>query len=452
MNYFLIISIFLTISFGFSDDELKLWGVSKEEAVKNPNDVLLYLQGRYPNPITYRLPEKKPLSAVGKLGEMLFHDTELSSSGKLSCVSCHDPINAYGPPLGMKNIMFGGENLKEAGFRPPPTLRYLYRQNGFRIGPDMDDDLGLSQQPPPEGTVIAVKTVDSTAASAMNIVPQGGLFWDGRASTLQEQAIGPIMSHFEMAAPSFEWLANKLKTPHYENIFKQLFGEYIYENTNHLISQMQFAIARYQIEDQEKFYPFSSKYDKWVQGEVKFTPAEMRGFFAFNDPKRGNCAACHLSQPSPDGLPALFTDQQYEAFGVPRNTEISANAELDWYDLGVCGPFRKDFEQYTQYCGFFRTPTLRNSARRGVYFHNAKYTTLKEVMDFYNLRDTNPEKIYPLDKNGNVLKYDDLPKKYHKNIDTVNPPFGKKPGEKPAMSEQDIDDIIAFIKTLDDEN
>ena len=446
-----ILLLFSTLSFAFDKEELARYGVSEEEAAENPADTALYLQGKYPHPVAYRLPEKKPLSQVAELGKVLFHDASFSASGKLSCAGCHVPSNAFGPPADMKTVMYGGPQLDLSGFRPPPTLRYLYRQNGFRIGPDMDDDdLGLSQQPPPEGTVIAVKTANGTATSAMNMVPQGGLFLDGRASTLQEQADGPLMSPFEMAAPSHAWLAERLKTPYYETVFKQLFGPGIYGNQDLLIAQMEFALARYQIEDQEAFYPFTSKYDDWVQGKATLTPAEMRGFFAFTDPKRGNCAACHLARPGRDGLPPLFTDQQYEAFGVPRNVEIPANRNPDWYDLGLCGPFREDFKQHTQYCGFFRTPTLRNIARRKVYFHNARYTTLEEVMDFYNFRDIHPEKIYPKDAAGQVLKYNDLPKQYWKNVDTVNPPFDKKLGEKPAMSEQDEKDIVTFLKTLSD--
>ena len=90
------------------------------------------------------------------------------------------------------------------------------------------------------------------------------------------------------------------------------------------MSEAMFAIARYQIED-PSFHPFTSKYDAWLQGKARFTPAEARGYLAFNDPTKGNCAACHLDKPTQDGLPPLFTDFQYEALGVPRNAAIPAN-------------------------------------------------------------------------------------------------------------------------------
>jgi cytochrome c peroxidase len=57
----------------------------------------------------------------------------------------------------------------------------------------------------------------------------------------------------------------------------------------------------------------------------------------------------------------------------------------------------------------FLTPTLRNVAERKVFFHNDVYHDLKQVMDFYNLRNTEPEKIYPRDTSGKVQKYNDLP-------------------------------------------
>jgi cytochrome c peroxidase len=64
-------------------------------------------------------------------------------------------------------------------------------------------------------------------------------------------------------------------------------------------------------------------------------------------------------------------------------------------------------------------------------------------------RDTNPEKWYPRDANGNVRKFDDLPAAYRVNVD-VEPPFGGHPGDRPALSDDEIDDVVAFIRTLTD--
>lgn len=104
----------------------------------------------------------------------------------------------------------------------------------------------------------------------------------------------------------------------------------------------------------------------------------------------------------------------------------------------------------TQYCGMFLTPTLRNVATRHVFFHNGVDHTLQEVMNFYDFRDTDPGKIYPLGPDGKVEKYNDIPARYRANADVVDPPFDRKLGEAPAMTEADMRDIIAFLGTLTD--
>ena len=104
----------------------------------------------------------------------------------------------------------------------------------------------------------------------------------------------------------------------------------------------------------------------------------------------------------------------------------------------------------TQYCGLFMTPTLRNVATRHVFFHNAVFSSLKQVLDFYNFRDTSPQRIYPRGADGTVEKFNDLPPLYRTNVDVTDPPFDRKIGDPPAMTDADEDDIIAFLKTLVD--
>ncbi len=171
----------------------------------------------------------------------------------------------------------------------------------------------------------------------------------------------------------------------------------------------------------------------------------MRGYLLFNDPQKADCGGCHLDQPTPDGLPPLFTDHQFEALGVPRNDALAANRDPAYFDLGICGPYREDLAGQTQYCGMFLTPTLRNVATRHVFMHNGVYHTLQQVMDFYDFRDTEPGKVYP---GGN--KYNDIPKQYQANVDVTDPPFDRKVGEIAAMTAQDEQDIIAFLATLTD--
>jgi cytochrome c peroxidase len=216
-----------------------------------------------------------------------------------------------------------------------------------------------------------------------------------------------------------------------------------------VVSEAMFAVARYQVED-PSFHPYSSKFDAWLEGKARLSPAEMRGYVLFNDPNKGDCGACHLDQPTVDDQPPLFTDHQFEALGVPRNPELAVNRNPKYYDLGICGPYRTDLAAQTQYCGMFLTPTLRNVATRRVFFHNGEYHDLRHVMDFYDFRDTNPEKIYPKDAKGQVEKYDDLPRADWANIDTADPPLTLQMGQTPALTGAEEKDIIAFLQTLDD--
>ena len=409
------------------------------------------LTGQNPRPVHLERPPTAPLSTLALLGKQIFYDASLSASGQQSCATCHSPSHSFGPPNHL-SVQLGGPHMADAGYRPPPTLTYLYRQSAFSIGPDLNDaDAAVNldaEAAAAQGVPRQTKSAGS-ATAAPNIVPQGGLFWDGRADTLQSQAYGPMMNPVEMANKSEADVADKLAHSKYADTFKKMFGPQIFNRPKLLIAEAMSAVSRYQIED-ASFHAFTSKYDAWLEGRASMTQAELHGMKLFNDPDKANCAGCHLSQVTPDGLPPLFTDTQYEALGVPRNPNLAQNKDPKFYDMGVCGPFRSDVAKQTQFCGMFLTPTLRNTAERGVYFHNGVYHTLKQVMDFYNLRNTSPEKIYPRDANGKVQKYDDLPSQYQANIDVADAPFDRKFGDKPAMTEQEIDDIIAFMKTLDD--
>jgi cytochrome c peroxidase len=280
------------------------------------------------------------------------------------------------------------------------------------------------------------------------MVPQGGLFWDGRANTLQNQALSPLLDPREMDGGSIAIVAEKLRNAPYANRMLQLFGPRVFNDPRLAVAEALFAVGRYQIEDRS-FHPYSSKFDYWLEGKASFTPSELRGYVLFNDKTKANCGGCHADQPSREGLPPRFTDTQYEALGVPRNDALLVNQDPAYFDLGICGPYRTDMSAETQYCGMFTTPTLRNVATRRVFFHNGVYRTLQQVMDFYNFRDTAPEKIY-LRKQGAVQKFDDLPPRNHGNVDVADPPFDRHAGDTPAMTADDEADIIAFLQTLND--
>jgi cytochrome c peroxidase len=410
------------------------------------------LPGENPNPIHLVRQRVAPLSVMASIGREIFFDTSLSSSGKMSCASCHSPDHAYGPP-NEGPVMLGGPTLSLPGARAVPSLTYLERQPAFSIGPDKDDGnenaRSLTQQAEIGKTADRVQKIAMQTAQSANIVPQGGLFWDGRANSLQLQATGPLLDPREMDGGSIEIIAEKLRQAPYTKGFAQLFGENIFENTRLLVAEATFAVGRYQIEE-PSFHPYTSKYDYWLEGKARLSESEMRGLRLFNDPEKANCAGCHTSQPGFNGRPPRFTDTQYEALGTPRNLALADTKDPNYFDLGVCGPIRKDIAAQTQFCGMFKTPTLRNTAVRHTFMHNGVYHTLQEVMDFYNFRDTNPEKVYPRAADGTVQKYNDIPVKYHANVDVADPPFNRHLGDTPAMTDQDEADIIAFLKTLND--
>ena len=408
------------------------------------------LPGENPNPVHLIRRPAPPLSAMAKLGQDIFFDTSLSSSGKMACASCHSPEHAYGPPTGAP-VLLGGPALTLPGLRAVPSLTYLERQHEFSIGPDdaLNENVDLAKEAEIGKTAVRAEKIATDTAQSTNVVPQGGLFWDGRAHTLQMQASGPLLDPREMDGGSIEIIAEKLRNAPYAKKFAMLFGERVFKSTKLLVDEATFAVGRYQIEE-PSFHPYTSKYDYWLEGKARLSEAEMRGLRLFNDPEKANCAGCHTSQPSREGYPPRFTDTQYEALGTPRNFALVDTKDPNYFDLGVCGPLRKDIAEQTQFCGMFKTPTLRNTAVRRTFMHNGVYHTLQEVMDFYNFRDTNPEKVYPVGADGKVQKYNDIPPQYHANVDVADPPFNRHLGDVPAMTAQDESDIIAFLQTLND--
>ena len=157
---------------------------------------------------------------------------------------------------------------------------------------------------------------------------------------------------------------------------------------------------------------------------------------------------CHPSARGSDGSMPLFTDFTYDNLGLPRNPEIGANADASYYDLGLCQ--RADLTTRTDLCGAFKVPSLRNVAVRQAYFHNGYFKSLKEAVTFYVQRDTNPEKWYPLNADGSVAKFNDLPAQYHRNVNTTEVPYNRKLGDAPALTDSEVDDVVAFLNTLTD--
>lgn len=228
---------------------------------------------------------------------------------------------------------------------------------------------------------------------------------------------------------------------------RQAFGPRLFDDDERAWNALVLSLEVFQ-QSPKDFAPFSSRYDEYLRGRVVLTPQEARGLALFEDKGKGNCASCHVSAVKRGAFP-LFTDMGHIAIGVPRNPAIAANRDPGFHDLGLCGPLRTDLKDHAEYCGLFKTPSLRNVATRQAFFHNGAMHSLEQAVRFYAQRDTNPERFYPRDAKGRVRKYDDLPVRYRRNLN-VEPPFGGTPGGRPSLSEQDIQDVVAFLRTLND--
>ena len=389
------------------------------------------------------------LSLAAQVGQKMFFDTRLSGSGQMACASCHDPKAAYGPPNNLA-VQLGGTKLDAAGTRAVPSLRYKDYTPPYA---DLLDN--------PDGISVPG--------------PGGGYTWDGRAATLAEQAQIPLLAANEMANASAASVVATLQAGPYADLFRQAFGSQAFANVDSAFSNARQALQAYQLED-PSFHPYSSKFDLYAGNKIggSLSAAEQRGLKVFSNPQTGNCASCHYQGAGLNGSSALFTDFSYEAIGVPRNPAIPANADPGQFDLGICGPLRTDHPSApgNTFCGMFKAPTLRNVAVRTSFFHNGVMHSLEQVIRFYNTRDTMPELWYPTVggtpkavpdagfptyglvttqyAGGTVQKYNDLPASFIANLDTQLPLDGRSAHSTPPMSEQDIADLICFLRTLTD--
>jgi cytochrome c peroxidase len=289
--------------------------------------------------------EKVPsAAALTALGRELFADAGLSASGKLACASCHDPQHDFGPPNDLA-VQRGGDDGRSFGVRAVPSLKY-------------------TQNVPP----FTEHFVDDEEDDSVDQGPAGGRMWDGRSQSFHDQARLPLFSPFEMANRDADSVVARVQAGHAAQ-FRRVFGARIFADRALAFKGVLMALEAFQ-QSPAEFYPYSSKYDAFLRHRILLSARESRGLRAFNDPERGNCARCHPSGMQKGALPQ-FTDYGFAAIGAPRNAGIPANGERDYYDLGLCGPLRTDLKDRAEYCGLFRTPSLRNVARRGVFLHNA---------------------------------------------------------------------------------
>lgn len=363
-------------------------------------------------------------SRLEKIGEALFNDPALSEPRGTACLNCHLPGTG-----------FANNNGSRAGVALGSTANSLGTRNAMANF--------YSHLAPPFSFRVVGEDVD----------PQGGLFWDGRADTLNAQALAPLLNAKEMNNRTAASVVAKVAKASYARDFLAEFGPNIFKSPDLAFQKIGVAIAAF--ESRSTPTRFSSKYDHFIRGTVQLAPDEARGMAIFRDPERGNCAVCHTMNPtSADPKDSLFTDFAFYAEGIPRNSKIPANANPSRFDLGVCGPDRSrpalppnvpGNVSIERFCGTFKMPSLRNVAQRQAFMHNGVFTKLRDVVSFYATRNSDPKRWY-----GPAGVPNDLPTAYLPNILRDRVPFNRPAQAGPALTGPEIDDLVAFLGTLSD--
>ncbi len=338
-------------------------------------------------------------SKIEILGKRMFMDPNFSRNGTQSCNTCHEKRLAFVDPANVSDpansVVSLGDDGVSTGDRNSPTAAYA----GYspKLHWDTQKDVYV-----------------------------GGMFWDGRATgwilgdPLAEQAQGPPLNPVEMNMPSKEAVVNVIRHARYANMFLQVFGPDALDDVDKAYDYFALAIAAF--ERSGWVQKFNSRFDS---GDLN--AQELRGYELF----KANCSECHSADPGPDGSPPLFTDYSYHNIGLPANPLLADKGT----DLGLGGFLEKDYASdapiigdgnYEAQYGKFKVPTLRNIAVTPPYGHNGYFASLRDMVSFHNSRDTGnwpePEVSDNLDDEvGNM-----------------------------GLSEQDIDDIVAFLHSLTD--
>ncbi len=319
--------------------------------------------------VRMEVPPENPLTIEGvELGRQLFYDPILSADSTVSCATCHLPALAFsdGRPvsIGVKG---------RPGRRNAPSLvnvGYYYK----------------------------------------------GLFWDGRAATLEEQALHPVRDEREMAA-SWPAVVERLRRhPRYPHLFRQAFG------IRHASQIDSLLVARALAQFQRTLISADSRFDRVKRlGIEEFSPAEKRGWTIFFDASmdvpHAECGHCHIDP--------LFTTQEFVNNGVEP-----VGADGHYPDPG-----RREVTGNRWDEGKFRVPTLRNIALTAPYMHDGRFATLGEVVDHYTSGGHFSDNVDPNVRQLKMEKRDkaDLIAFLHTLTDTGfvnNPAFGNPFVEK----------------------
>lgn len=346
------------------------------------------------------------------LGEALFSDTNMSKNRTQSCATCHSP---------------------EAGFSDP-------RDNGYGAAVSRavslgDDGTSIGDRNAPTASYARFSPVFHKNADGVYV---GGLFWDGRARDLEAQAGGPPLNPLEMGMPSKQAVVERLmENPDYVTAFKRHFGDTVFDDPEVAYGAMTQSIAAFERTD--VFAPFDSRYDRSLRGEVTLTKQEELGRTLFFSQQFTNCNLCHQLKTLPGAEKETFTNYQFHNIGTPVNRAVrKANGSSDnAADLGLLA--NTEVSEASE-AGKFKVPTLRNVAVTGPYMHNGVFNDLRTAVVFYN-------------------RYNSTDPAWQINPETGEP-WGDPRLEKtlslkelthgPALDDQRIDALVAFLKTLTD--
>jgi cytochrome c peroxidase len=357
------------------------------------------------------------------LGRALFFDVNLSQDRTQSCATCHDPALAF-----IDWRAFVPPNASPAGSAPVPHLPGAASMGG--------DQHSLGDRNAPTASYAA--HIPPLTLNAQNDYV-GGLFWDGRANTLEDQAAGPPLNTIEMAMVDKAQVLQRLReNANYGYAFKGLFGADVLEDADSAYTALTQAIAAF--ERTELFSPFDSKYDRYLKGEYTPTEAETLGMTLFFSTQFANCNQCHQLQPRPEMALETFTNYKYRNIGVPVNTALRAANGFgpDHVDRGLRdNPAVTDDAQ----SGRFRVPTLRNVALTGPYMHNGVFQDLRTVVLFYNKYLARGSKAQINPETGANWGAPEVAE----NLALEELESGR------ALGDKEIDGLIAFMRMLTDQ-
>ncbi len=341
-----------------------------------------------------------------QLGKFIFTDPDLSNPAGQSCQDCHEPVFAFTDPV--KTIAVSeGVILGRFGNRNAPSVAY-------------------SGVIPEFGIIAGGEFI-------------GGLFWDGRAQNLTEQAKGPFTNSLEMNNANSADVITKIQAAPYADLFNQLCGT----NPDKFTCATE-AIAEF--ERSPEMNKFNSKFDVSFNS---LTVQEMRGLALFTS--KGQCFICHPE-------PYFFTDFDYANIGVPSNLGmIGDNINLQNYfpfyydanfnhdglnfvDIGLAKNPNVPTILQTVAKGMMKAPTLRNVELTSPYMHNGVFKTLKEVVHFYNTRDVLGNCATTLNPQPGTNCWPSP-----ESTQNINAIIGNL-----GMSDSEENDIVAFLKTLTD--